>query len=243
MRLLSSHDEHITVGSRWTVFVPGKRKWIFLCKGIDLVVVNQEGSRRRFLLVREPNTWTHRPLSGHDSATLQTLPCERAFHTAKPLSHISDHGTLAAHLLPHLLDTSSIEPSDPCATMATIKALSTEIVIEILKAIPDLNSLHEAVHAAPLFYRVYTASAAEIYSAITMQHLRDFPTNAYYYNPNGWFQIHLTAEEQLRCYPGLQNVSEAQRKDLRINNCIQTLNYVVNGVYYLGTTFLLFGLL
>lgn len=127
--------------------------------------------------------------------------------------------------------------------MATIKALSTEIVIEILKAIPDLDSLHEAVHASPIFYRVYTASAADIYSAVTMQHLRDFPTTAYYYNPNGWFPIHLTAEEQFSCYPGLQNVSEAQRKDLRINNCIQTLNYVENSMSYLGTTFLLLGLL
>lgn len=127
--------------------------------------------------------------------------------------------------------------------MATIKALSTEIVIEILKAIPDLNSLHEAVHASPIFYRVYTASAADIYNAVTMQHLRDFPTTAYYYNPNGWFPIYLTAEEQFRCYPGLQSVSEAQRKDLRINNCIQTLNYVENSMSYLGTTFLLLGLL
>lgn len=127
--------------------------------------------------------------------------------------------------------------------MATIKALSTEIVIEILEAIPDLNSLHEAVHASPIFYRVYTASAADIYNAVTMQHLRDFPTAAYYYNPNGWFPIHLTAEEQFRFYPGLQSVSEAQRKDLHINNCIQTLNYVENSMSYLGTTFLLLGLL
>lgn len=126
--------------------------------------------------------------------------------------------------------------------MATIQALSTEIVIEILKAIPDLNSLHEAVHASPLFYRVYAASAADIYSAVTMQHLRNISTNAYYHNPNGWFPIHLTAEEQLRCYPGLQNVSEAQRQNSRINNCIQTLKYVETGVYDIGATFLLFGL-
>ncbi len=168
----------------------------------------------------------------------------RLSHSQNFSSHTSDHGPLAAHLLstPHLLIQAPLNHPTR-VTMAMIKALSTEIVIEILKAIPDLNSLHEAVHASPMFYRVYTACAAEIYSAVTMQHLRDFPTTAYYYNPNGWFPIHLTAEEQFRCYPGLQNVSEAQRKDLRINNCIQTLNYVENGVYHLGTTLLLFGLL
>jgi len=170
---------------------------------------------------------------------------ERAFRTAEFLiSHFGSRTSRCASSAdPSSPHTSSVETSDPCVTMATIKALNTEIVIEILKVIPDLNSLHEAVHASPIFYRVYTASAADIYSAVTMQHLRDFPTNAYYYNPNGCFPIHLTAEEQFHCYPGLQNVSEAQRKDLRINNCIQTLNYVENGVYYLGTTFLLFGLL
>lgn len=89
----------------------------------------------------------------------------------------------------------------------------------------------------PLSYCIYTAAAADIYSAVTMQHLRDFQANAYYYNPNGWFPIDLAAEEQLRCYPGLQTVSGAQWKNLRINDCIQTLNYVENDVCYVGATF------
>jgi len=106
--------------------------------------------------------------------------------------------------------------------MATIKALSSEIVIEILKAIPDLNSLHEAVHASPIFYRVYTASAADIYNAVTMQHLRDFPTTAYYYNPNGWFPIHLAAAPRSN-FVAIPGFKAYQKRSVK--TCVSTTAY------------------